>query len=224
MCGRFSLSVEDFELKKRFNVEIDPGIYKPCYNCAPSQSLPVISNQNTQTISFYRWGMIPFWAKESSLGNKLINARAETAAKKPSFRHAMQKQRCLIPATGFFEWKKYGQKQPWFFYLPDLAIFSFAGLWDVWKDAEGQSIASFTILTTQANSTMKDIHHRMPVILTPETEKIWLDSSKEIPEDFLSPLESSKMRKYTVSNLVNKPENDFPEIIKPTQSSGSLFN
>lgn len=224
MCGRFSLSAEDFELKERFQVEVDPKIYQPCYNCAPSQRLPVISNYEKQKIDLYRWGLIPFWAKDPSIGNKLINARAETASEKPSFRHAMQRQRCIVPSTGFFEWNKKGEKQPWYFYLPDVPIFSFAGLWDVWKDAEGHSVLSFTILTTRANSTMQDIHHRMPVILAPDQEKKWLEDSEEIPSDFLGPLESIPMRKHKVSTLVNKPENNSPEVIEPIKTTGSLFD
>lgn len=224
MCGRFSLPAEDYEIKKRFGVEVDPGVYQPCFNCAPMQNLPVISNDKPGKLSFYRWGLIPFWAKETSIGNKLINARAESAMEKPSFKHAMNKRRCLVPATGFFEWKQNGNKQPYFFHLRNKPIFSFAGLWESWEDREGNIIQSFTILTTEANETMKGIHHRMPVILPPEKEQEWLDISANPPLELLTPFNPGRMDAYAVSIMVNKPENDYPEIVKPMRESGSLFD
>ncbi|MCF8330908.1 MAG: SOS response-associated peptidase [Bacteroidales bacterium] len=223
MCGRFSLTAEDFELKERFGVEVDSNIYTPRYNAAPSQKLAVISNDNPEQLSFYRWGLIPYWAKDPSIGYKLINARAETAAEKPSFRQAIKQRRCLVPANGFFEWKQDGNKQPYFFHLNQKELFAFAGLWESWKDAEDKEIRSFTILTTNSNETMQGIHHRMPVILPREKEQLWLDVSNEVPEEVLKPFDSEEMDRYAVSSFVNKPVNDSPEILKPQEETGSLF-
>lgn len=224
MCGRFSLTAEDFELKERFGVEVDSGIYTPRFNAAPSQKLAVISNENPGELSFMRWGLVPFWAKEASIGNKLINARAETITEKPSFREASRKRRCLIPANGFFEWKQSGNKQPYFFHLKGRTLFAFAGLWEVWKDAEGRELRSFSIITTRANQTMKGIHHRMPVILDPKNEKRWLDEMATFnTEEILKPFSAMQMKRYAVSTKVNKPLNDNPEILEPQPESGELF-
>lgn len=223
MCGRFSLTAEDFELKERFGVEVDSNIYTPRYNAAPSQKLAVISSDSPGQLSYYRWGLIPYWAKDPSIGYKLINARAETAAEKPSFRQAIKKRRCLVPANGFFEWKQDGNKQPYFFHLIQKELFAFAGLWESWKDAEGKKIRSFTILTTEANQTMKGIHHRMPVILPRKNEQLWLDVSNEVPEEILKPFDSEEMDRYAVSSFVNKPVNDSPDILKPVEETGELF-
>ncbi len=223
MCGRFSLTAEDFELKERFGVEVDSRIYKARYNAAPSQLLPVITNQEPGRADFFRWGLIPFWAKDPSTGSKLINARAESVAEKPSFRQALRHRRCLVPANGFFEWKQSGNRQPYFFHLKDKALFAFAGLWESWKDAEGKEIRSFTIITTTANAMMKDIHHRMPVILSPESEKAWLSNTAQNPVDMLKPLDPGDMHLYPVSKKVNKPVNDSPDILKRQEETGSLF-
>jgi putative SOS response-associated peptidase YedK len=215
MCGRFSLTAEDFELKERFGVEIDSRIYTPRYNAAPSQRLAVISNENPGEISFMRWGLVPFWAKDPAIGNKLINARAETIADKPSFKQALKRRRCLIPASGFFEWKQSGNKQPYYFHLKGKELFAFAGLWESWKDAEGKELRSFTIITTKANEIMKGIHHRMPVLLNE-------DENMNV-EEILQPLSPIHMERYAVSKQVNKPINDYPEIIEPQAESGELF-
>lgn len=223
MCGRFSLTAEDFELKERFGVEVDSRIYTARYNAAPSQLLPVITNQEPGKAQFFRWGLIPFWAKEPSIGYKMINARAESLAQKPAFKQPLQKRRCLIPATGFFEWRKSGEKQPFYFHLNDNELFAFAGLWEKWKDAEENEIFSFTIITTAANAMVNDIHHRMPVILPPGSENEWINDDDKVPAELLKPYDYRQMSLYPVSKKVNKPENDTPDILKPQKETGTLF-
>jgi len=216
MCGRFSFSPNEIIIEERFDLEIEEGSYKPRYNCAPSQNLPVISNAEPGRLSFYRWGLIPFWAKDMTIGNRMINARAETILEKSSFKHPFQHNRCLVPSDGFFEWKKESKgKVPYRIITKDNAIFAMAGIWDTWKDSEGTILRSFSIITTEANELMQPIHDRMPVILLPEYEKEWLQGSDAITLlNFLKPFPSELMEAYPISMLVNSPLNDSPEVIK----------
>ncbi len=166
-------------------------------------------------MSFFKWGLIPFWAKDKSIGNKLINARAETIAEKPSFKNSLKQKRCLVLSDGFYEWRKLGkEKVPYRITLSDDSPFAMAGIWDVWKNSEGETIKSFSIITTEANELMQDIHHRMPVILNPEDERKWI--SKIAVNDalkLLNPYPSELMKYFEVSKLVNSPNNDSPEIM-----------
>jgi putative SOS response-associated peptidase YedK len=216
MCGRYSFYVEDKLIRERFGVTVQTAIYKARYNCAPSQELAVISNELPGELSFFRWGLIPFWAKEPSIGNKMINAKAETITEKPSFRNAFRTKRCLVPADGFFEWKKDGEKSPYRITLRDGSPFAMAGLWDRWVNPGGEIIHSFTIITTVPNELMEKIHDRMPVILKREDEKRWLSPE---PEEFLTgllkPFPAGEMIAFPVSRLVNNPKNDIPEILAP---------
>jgi putative SOS response-associated peptidase YedK len=216
MCGRYSFAIEDELIKERFGVTVRSAIYKARYNCAPSQSLAVISTEEPDKLSYYRWGLIPFWAKDPSIGNKLINARAETIIDKPSFKQAFRSRRCLVLSDGFFEWDKSGEKQPYRIILQDSAPFSMAGIWDKWENPEGEITHSFSIITTRANSLIEKIHDRMPVILKREDEKKWLVSTddKELL-DLLQPFLSDQMKTYPVSKKVNSPVNDFREILDP---------
>jgi putative SOS response-associated peptidase YedK len=170
-----------------------------------------------------KWGLIPFWAKDPRIGNRLINARAETIAEKPSFKSALKANRCLVPASGFYEWKEIGgRKMPFLFQLKDISLFSFAGLYDVWKDEQKNEIKTFTIITTNANSFMAPIHDRMPVILTPENENIWLDNAiNDVPQllPLLKPYPDETMEMYPVSPAVNNPKTDSPELIQPLAST-----
>ena len=218
MCGRYSFAIEDELIRERFGVTVRSAIYKARYNCAPSQSLAVISTEEPEMLSYYRWGLIPFWAKDPSIGNKLINARAETIIEKPSFKKAFRSRRCLILSDGFFEWDKSSEKQPYRIILQDCAPFSMAGIWDEWKNPEGEMIHSFSIITTRANSLIEKIHDRMPVILKREDEKKWLGSpyEKELL-DLLLPFPSDQMKTYPVSKKVNSPLNDFREILDPVE-------
>ena len=180
MCGRFSFTSVRDEVENRFGVFIDKDEYKPRYNCAPSQKLAVISNTSPEKLSYFRWGLIPFWAKDISIGNKLINARAETIIEKPSFKHSFRRKRCLVLSDGFYEWKRSGkEKLPYRIVRKDNSMFAMAGLWDTWKDAEERETDTFTIVTTSANKIVSELHNRMPVILNPEHEELWLGEYDE---------------------------------------------
>jgi len=217
MCGRFSFSPSDKIIEDRFNISVINSIYKQRYNCAPSQNLAVISNEAPGNLSFYKWGLIPFWAKDKSIGNKLINARAETITEKPSFKNSLKQKRCLVLSDGFYEWRKLGkEKVPYRITLSDDSLFAMAGIWDVWKNSEGETIKSFSIITTEANELMQDIHHRMPVILNPEDERKWISEiAVNDALKLLNPYPSELMKYFEVSKLVNSPINDSPEIMIP---------
>lgn len=219
MCGRFSFSPLAKIIEERFDVKVDSR-HKPRYNCAPSQNLAVISNKNPGELSYYRWGLIPFWAKDKKIGNSMINAKSETVTEKPSFKSAFKRKRCLIPADGFYEWKKISPKEkiPYRITLNDGTLFSLAGLWDSWKDENGEVIDSFTILTTSPNELMAEIHYRMPVILEKKNENIWLyENDIDQLISLLKPLEAEKMTAWPVSKLVNSPANDIPGLYDPVK-------
>ncbi len=200
---------------------MDASKYKPRYNSAPSQNLAVISTENPDELSFYRWGLIPFWSKDIKIGNRLINAKSETISEKPAFRNSFKRKRCLVLSDGFFEWKKITAKEkiPYRIFLKDEPLFAMAGIWDTWKDAEGKPINSFSILTTGPNELMKNIHHRMPVILGRDNEQEWLKSenSEELKRLF-DPFPSEQITAYPVSKLVNSPVNDVPEIMEAVEN------
>jgi len=213
MCGRFSFSYNQKIIEEIFDVEIDTENFHPRYNCAPSQNLAVISNENPQKLSYYKWGLIPSWAKEISIGNKLINAKAETILERPSFKKSFKSRRCLVLADSFYEWKQDKEKIPYRILLKSEEPFSMAGICDIWKDAEGKEIHSFSIITTEANDLMKGIHNRMPVILPRSDEKNWLEiSDTQLLLNLLKPFDPNKMDAYPISKLVNSPRNDSPEL------------
>jgi putative SOS response-associated peptidase YedK len=217
MCGRFSFSPLAKIIEDRFDVKVDSTHYKPRYNSAPSQDLAVISNQNPGELSFYRWGLIPFWAKDKSIGNKLINAKAETIAEKPSFKNSLKRKRCLVLSDGFYEWKNINKKEkiPYRITLQDNGLFAMAGIWDNWKDEEGSVISSFAIITTTPNKLMENIHTRMPVILEQKAEKLWLnEDDSALLLSFLKPYPEKEMTAFPVSKLVNSPFNDSEELVK----------
>lgn len=213
MCGRFQLSVKGRHISERFNVEVFDEFYKPNYNCAPSQKLPVITNQEPGKLNYFKWGLVPFWAKDPAIGNKLINTRAETILEKPSFKNAFKQRRCLIPANGFYEWKKDKNKTPYRIFLKSEELFAMAGIWETWKDAEEKTIFSFSIITTTPNSLVSSIHNRMPVILARKNEKDWLNEKDDKSlQKLLGPFNPDKMEAYTLSKAVNSPINNSPEI------------
>ncbi|MCD4664861.1 MAG: SOS response-associated peptidase, partial [Bacteroidales bacterium] len=190
---------------------------KPRYNCAPTQNLAVISNKTPTELSFYRWGLIPFWAKDKSLGNKLINARAESITEKASFKHPFKRKRCLVLSDGFFEWKKISsnEKIPYRITMRDKSLFAMAGIWDSWKEKTGELINSFSIITIAPNNLMEQIHSRMPVIIEKDDEQKWLlENDPEFLKSLLKPFNSNLMTAYPVSKLVNSPVNDNSEILK----------
>ncbi|MEI6748697.1 MAG: SOS response-associated peptidase [Bacteroidales bacterium] len=216
MCGRFSLTVNEAELNERFLLSGGIEPYEARYNCAPTQSLAVITNTERDKINYLRWGLVPSWAKDIKIGAKMINARSETILEKPSFRTAFSRRRCLVPATSFFEWKQEKVKIPYVIQLIGGEIFSMAGIWDEWKNPEGILVQSFSIITAEANKTMQQLHNRMPVILSKKNEKVWLS---ELPVSELSkllqPFPDELLEIYAVSNLVNSPLNDVPDVLMP---------
>ncbi len=224
MCGRFQLSVKGKEISERFNTEVFDEIHKPSFNCAPTQILPVITDVNPHKISFLQWGLVPSWTMDPSNSGKNFNSRAESIIEKPSFREAFKRQRCLIPANGFYEWKAGAIKQPYRFYLKKEEIFAMAGIWDTWQSADGSRLQSFSIITTQANSLMAPIHQRMPLILPKEIETKWLYTTdyKQLIE-YLKPYTAEEMACYPVSTRVNSMKNDDENLIKEVAVQGELF-
>ncbi len=222
MCGRYTLTVEVKELALRFGAEVTPdlaGIFAPRFNIAPTQTVIVVNDIGQRQIVQMRWGLIPFWAKDPSIGNRMINARAETIAEKPAFREALKKRRCIIPADGFYEWQKLGNvKQPVHIVLKTREPFGFAGLWEKWRAPDGTEVLSCTIITTEANALLKQVHERMPVILTKEAESTWLNPTIQEVDKLLPLLQSfpaELMEFYPVSKLVNSPGNDCADCIAP---------
>jgi putative SOS response-associated peptidase YedK len=216
MCGRYSFAIEDELIHERFGVTVRSAIYKARYNCAPTQDLAVITDLEPVRLNFFRWGLIPFWAKDPSIGNKLINAKSETVHEKPAFKNSFRNRRCLVLSDGFYEWKKEKAKIPFRIIMKDSGPFAMAGIWDKWVSGDGEIVHSFSILTTGPNELMASIHDRMPVILRPEDEKFWLGmESPDALLPLLRPYPSELMTAYPVSSLVNSPKNDIPEIIKP---------
>jgi len=221
MCGRFTLTVDPAELQDSFGGAIFPAKFAPRFNIAPSQPILAVPNDGAKTADFFIWGLIPMWAKDPSIGNRLINARGETVAEKPSFRGSFKYKRCLILADGFYEWKANpGQKTktPYFIHMKDRKPFAFAGLWDSWEGPDGSNIKTCTIITTEPNELMQPIHNRMPVILHPRNYEKWLDTSPQTPENLLPLIQSfpaDDMSAHPVSTLVNKPSNDSAELVVP---------
>ncbi|HMM11015.1 MAG TPA: SOS response-associated peptidase [Bacteroidales bacterium] len=232
MCGRFQLSVKGKEISERFLTELFDELHRPPtpdaripkgYNCAPLQWLPVISNAAPGSISHYRWGLVPSWARDTSGAPKMINSRAETVREKPAFRKAFVSRRCLVPANGFYEWKK-STGQPYRFFLKDEPLFAMAGLWEQWVSPDGTRLFTFSILTTEANALMQDVHHRMPVILPRHAEQVWLRSSdEETLFSLLRPYPEQDMEMYPVSKAVNNVRNDDERLIRPEPLQETLF-
>ncbi len=222
MCGRFVQKAKPKEIKKEFKIgQLNPTIFQPHYNIAPSRMIPaVLEKDGMRIVEPLKWGLIPSWSKDDSFASKLINARSETLSEKPSFREAFKKRRCIIPASGFYEWDKKGKgaKQPYYFYLKDKEVFGFAGLWEEWTDKEsGEITQTCTIITTEANEILEPIHDRMPVILREENYSEWLDEREKDThhlEEFFVPFPGEKMDSYPVSRDVNNPGNNSAELIK----------
>ena len=227
MCGRYRLSRRKRLIRAYFDAadEVD---WEPRYNIAPSQSVPIIRQDRAKPerrFSLARWGLIPYRAKDSSIGSKLINARSETVTSKPAFREAFERRRCLIPADGFYEWVRSGQtKQPFHFGLQDDSLFAFAGLWDRWKDPSSHAVESCSILTTTPNALLVDVHDRMPVILRPDDYDLWLDPGfrrVDALREMLNPFDATLMRRYPVSTRVNFVKNDDPECAAASEAGNA---
>jgi putative SOS response-associated peptidase YedK len=226
MCGRFVLYSLPPELQDYFDVRPITFEISPNYNVAPTQEIPVIvRKEDGRHLEKRRWGLVPFWAKDTSIGSRMINARIESVATKPSFKAAIRHRRCLIPANGFFEWKREaGGKQPFFLSLPSGEPLAFAGLWEVWRDKDAapdqEPYVSCTIITTAAGESIKDLHDRMPLILAPEAYEEWLNPENRDPaqlERFLKSSSVTQLKRYPVSKLVNRVENNSADCIKPLQ-------
>jgi putative SOS response-associated peptidase YedK len=221
MCGRFTLTIDPSHLQEAFPWASIPNDLKPRYNIAPSQPFAVIPNSGKNTLSIYNWGLIPSWSKDPTIGNRLINARAETLAEKPSFRNAYRRRRCLIIADGFYEWKQDPTKKnkiPVYIHLKNGSPFAFAGLWEIWNSPDGSEIRTCAIITTQPNSLMETIHNRMPVILPQDGYQRWLESEEQKPDqlsDLLVPYPSNEMVAFPISKMVNNTQNDSPDLIIP---------
>ena len=222
MCGRFTLYHTPDEVAERFAVN-ERLETEARYNIAPTQSVAAVTQNGARHLAEYHWGLIPSWAKDPSIGSRMINARAETLAEKPSFRTALSRRRCLIPADGFYEWQAApdgakGGKTPTYLRRKDGGLFAFAGLWDEWHAPDGSPLHSCTIITTTPNRVAAPIHDRMPVILRPEDEDFWLDSAITDPRDLLSlliPCPAEDMEAYPVSRRVNVPVTDDAELTAP---------
>lgn len=219
MCGRFTLTATKQKLAEAFAGYEVPGELPPRYNIAPSQPIAVVANNGQHRVELFRWGLIPAWAKDLSIGNQMINARAETLAEKASFKNAYKRRRCLILADGFYEWRKDGDrtKTPLYIRLASGQPFALAGLWELWHPGD-EHILSCTIITTAPNELMAQIHNRMPVILPPQAYEQWLDPAERRPEELnhlLQPFPADLMTAYPVSKLVNSPKNDAPELVTP---------
>lgn len=217
VCGRFTLTVDHETIADHFHVDVSGIDHRPRYNIAPGQPVPVITGFAGECkITMMRWGLIPHWAKDVSIGNKLINARAETIDKKPAFRESFLRQRCLVPADGFYEWKKDdgNKKIPFRIVLPDRKVFAFAGIWDSWVSPTGSCINSFSIITVEANGYMAPIHERMPAILADEEmQALWLDYRHAVELKRLLMPYTGQLEAYEVSRLVNSPAVDDPRCI-----------
>lgn len=226
MCGRFTLTTSPEELQAAFDwLKMPPKPGEPRYNIAPTQPVAVVPNDGFNRLDYFTWGLIPSWAKDPSIGNRMINARAETLAEKPSFRNALRRRRCLILADGFFEWQAIPgekRKQPMYITLENHRPFAFGGLWEIWKSPDGSEIYSCTIITTEPNPLMATIHNRMPLILPPESYAQWLNPNEQRPEalqTLLQPYPAHEMVAYPVSSLVNSPANDSPALVEPLRGA-----
>lgn len=223
MCGRFSLSISWNEICGRYGIPLDiPLDWSPRYNIAPNQDCITIVKQDSLLHGKkMRWGLVPHWSKDSKIGYRMINARAETVDEKPSYRKPFSTRRCLIPADSFYEWQVVeGKKMPVRIMLKSREIFSFAGLWDEWVDPKThESVETFTIITTSSNTLIRPVHDRMPVILDPSTEELWLNASasKEGLKKLLVPYSSESMFTYPVVPLVNSWKNEGPECVEERQ-------
>ncbi len=233
MCGRASLTVTEKELEARFNASFyseDLERYNPIpnFNMAPTQMLPVITGADPEHISLFRWGLIPFWAKDEKIGYRMINARSETVDQKPAFRQAFTRRRCLWPVDGYYEWIKKGKdKIPYRVTLKNAGIYAIAGLWEEWKNEAGEKVYSFTILTKAAGPSMEFLHHRIPVILPRDLELKWLEDNLD-PVSFLDELPevgTEQLKVYRVSQQVNNVRHNHKDLIIEVADTeqGDLF-
>ena len=229
VCNRYRLTHSQIALAKWFGAsnKIDDH---PRFNIAPTQPVLTVRREHgekVQRFTMMRWGLIPHWAKDMTLGTRTLNARSETVTTTPAFRESILTKRCLIPADGFYEWRAMGRvKQPYCFEVGEGDVFALAGLWDQWKSPDGEIIESCTILTTTPNSLVEDMHDRMPVIVPPEKYDVWLDpdvNDFDAIKDILKPYDAAQMRRYPVSTKLNNSKNEGAEVGAPITLDGRLF-
>jgi putative SOS response-associated peptidase YedK len=221
MCGRYSITTSTEALRRLFQFDDRPNL-QPRYNMAPTQMAPVVRERDGgRHLDMLRWGLLPKWSKDASSAPKMINARAETIAKKPAYREAFRMRRCLVPADGFFEWRVQGNKtkQPYRVCLADGGAFAFAGLWEAWADPSdgGRVVETYTISTVVASSSIAHIHHRMPVILASDDHQTWLNGDPEEAGALLKPCANEKLRNFQVSPRIGNVRNDGPDLLEPYQ-------
>jgi len=219
MCGRFTLTLDPAELQESLDLGPFLQMYQPRYNIAPTQPIALVRDPGTKAIELFRWGLVPSWSKDIEIGNKLINARSETIHEKTSFRNAFKNRRCLILADGFFEWTQEPSgdaKKPLYYQVDQGAAFTFAGLYEIWRSPEGDELPTCAIITCAANSLIRQVHNRMPVILPADVRWDWLNKDRTPFEliRMLSPFPAEHMQVREVSKLVNNPSNDRPEVLK----------
>jgi putative SOS response-associated peptidase YedK len=226
MCGRYRLSCRKEIIEQYFESAPWDDDWTPRYNIALTQSVPVLRQhpkKPVRELALMKWGLIPHWAKDGSIAMSTINAKSETAATKPAFRDPFRLRRCLIPADGFYEWRRTGgSKQPYCFEVSGGELFAFAGLWDGWKDADGRWVKTCSILTTTPNVLTATVHDRMPVILDPESYDLWLDPGMQnvaAISELLKPYDASQMQLYPVSSCVNHVTNDDEECSRRVEIS-----
>jgi len=230
MCGRSSLTKNEKELEERFNATFyseDLERYNPLpnFNVAPTHVMPVITNEDPEHFKPLRWGLIPYWAKDIKIGYKMINARIETVHEKAAFKRALEKRRCIVPFDGFYEWKKINKgKQAYRIITTNTDIFTVAGLWENWKSPSGEWIQSFTLLTQPPNKLMESIHDRMPALLLPEEEQLWLDPELSPMEalEIIKPYPDEFMKAYKVDNRVGKVSENDADLIKEINKDAQL--
>ncbi len=225
MCGRFTLFLSVAEITDEFEVYDVDWVQDPSYNIVPGQNIAgIIKKHDTKSLTTLRWGLVPHWAKEEKIGYKMINARAETLTHKPTFSRPFKTQRCIIPANGFYEWRKedWGRKKiPFYLHLRSGKPIGFAGLYDIWKSQEGKIITSCTIITTKPNTLVEQLHNRMPVILESDKRELWLDKTIQDPKELmplLKPYDAKEMEMYEVTSKVNSPKFNRPDCIKPVKN------
>jgi len=219
MCGRYALHSNPDVIALQFGLDSPPRT-EASYNIPPSSMVLVVKNspEGKPVAGKYRWGLIPGWAKDAAIGNRLANARGETIADKPAFRNAFRKWRCLVPASGFYEWKTTaGRKHPWYLHPKDAALFGLAGITELWNGPDGP-VRTMALITTGANELMRPIHDRMPVIIEPGDYAAWLDAKNENPKALLRPYADSRMEAYPVSPRVNTPANDDASLVERLDS------
>ncbi len=225
MCGRYSITQKIEVLQDRFDIGPAGIAVPPRYNIAPGQSAPVVLMQDgRRVLTTMQWGLVPSWAKDASIGNKMINARGESVDEKPSFKKAFAQRRCLVIADGFYEWRKEPgrrQKVPMCIQLKNHEPFAMAGLWERWQTPDGDDLTTYTIITTSANELLADLHLRMPVILSPDDETLWLESGTDAErlKQLLKPYPGERMAFYPISNYINSPANEGPQCIEPVRAA-----